>query len=393
MSLILPKTCAMGGSNTGLVGTIGVTLLNPDGTTHTARATAGIYEIGGGCYGKEITFDDNWKGSIKWDTGGASPAYATEEYFDDLATIADAVWDEVLTGAIHNTPTSAGRRLRQLAAFAIHSETAQDGSNDTITLDSGASATDGIYNRNLCVIVEGTGTGQTRTIVEYNGTTKVAVVNRNWKTNPDVTSVFQILAKDVIGHPNHGFAQDGDSNSITLEAGASNSDDIYKGMLLYISTGTGADQARLITAYDGTSKIATISPAWITQPDVTSLYHIDFGVHAITESLATQAKADVNAEVDTALSELESRHGASSWETATGFATSDDVKRILGMVHENVYIDQPSYDTNKNLTSARLRIYSVAGSVGTDNDVLATYTITAVGDGAGKFTSWKMVKQ
>lgn len=80
MSLTLPKTCSMGGSRTGLTGTIGVTLLDPDGTVHTARATAGIYEIGGGCYGKEITFDNNWKGSILWDTGGGSPVYASEEY-------------------------------------------------------------------------------------------------------------------------------------------------------------------------------------------------------------------------------------------------------------------------------------------------------------------------
>lgn len=80
MALTLPKTCSMGGSNTGLVGTIGVTLLNPDGTLHTARATAEIYEIGGGTYGKNISFPDNWIGSIKWDTGGGSPVYAVEEY-------------------------------------------------------------------------------------------------------------------------------------------------------------------------------------------------------------------------------------------------------------------------------------------------------------------------
>ena len=80
MSLTLPKTCAMGSSQTALVGTIGVTVLNADGSTHTARATAGIYEIGGGCYGKDITFDDDFKGSIKWDTGGGSPVYAVEEY-------------------------------------------------------------------------------------------------------------------------------------------------------------------------------------------------------------------------------------------------------------------------------------------------------------------------
>jgi hypothetical protein len=70
----------MGSSQTGLTGTIGVTLLNADGTTKTARTTTGIYEIDGGCYGKDITFDDDWYGIIKWDTGGGSPVYAVEEY-------------------------------------------------------------------------------------------------------------------------------------------------------------------------------------------------------------------------------------------------------------------------------------------------------------------------
>ena len=82
----------MGGNKTGLVGTIGVTLLNPDGTVHTARAIAGIYEIGGGCYGKEITFPDNWKGSIKWDTGGGSPVYATEDY--DVEGLIDMIEED-----------------------------------------------------------------------------------------------------------------------------------------------------------------------------------------------------------------------------------------------------------------------------------------------------------
>jgi len=82
----------MGSSKTGLVGTIGVTLLNPDGTEHTPRTTTGIYEIGGGCYGKEITFPDNWKGSIKWDTGGGSPAYATEDY--DIEGLIDMIEED-----------------------------------------------------------------------------------------------------------------------------------------------------------------------------------------------------------------------------------------------------------------------------------------------------------
>lgn len=83
MALALPKICSMGSSQTGLVGTIGVALLNSDGSIHTARTTAGIYEIGGGYYGKDISFPDNWKGIIKWDTGGGTPIYACEEYTTD----------------------------------------------------------------------------------------------------------------------------------------------------------------------------------------------------------------------------------------------------------------------------------------------------------------------
>lgn len=80
MTITLPKTASFGGTHTGLVGTAGVAILNADGTVHTARTIAGIYEIGGGCYGKEVTFADNFKGSLKWDTGGGTPVYAVEEY-------------------------------------------------------------------------------------------------------------------------------------------------------------------------------------------------------------------------------------------------------------------------------------------------------------------------
>ncbi len=68
------------------------------------------------------------------------------------------------------------------------------------------------------------------------------------------------------------------------------------------------------------------------------------------------------------------------------------VARDLGLNNENTYIDNTVFDTDGNLTSARVRSYSVAGSVGTASDVLATYTITAVGTGEGMFSTWKMVK-
>jgi len=88
----------------------------------------------------------------------------------------------------------------------------------------------------------------------------------------------------------------------------------------------------------------------------------------------------------------------SSGHTASGSfgdilnTSSADLKRILGLMHENIYIDQPSYDSDNNLTSARVRIYSVAGSVGTTNDVIGTYTITAPSTAPGKFTTWSQIK-
>jgi hypothetical protein len=72
--------------------------------------------------------------------------------------------------------------------------------------------------------------------------------------------------------------------------------------------------------------------------------------------------------------------------------TSANLKSVLGLVHENIFIDSPIYDDNNNLVSARLRIYSNSVDVGTNNNIIGTYLITSSGDGAGKFTSWSQVK-
>jgi hypothetical protein len=78
------------------------------------------------------------------------------------------------------------------AATAERSGTAQGGANTTITLDAGASATDQAYRGMVLRLTSGTGNGQIREVIDYNGTTKVATVNAAWATNPDATSVFRI---------------------------------------------------------------------------------------------------------------------------------------------------------------------------------------------------------
>jgi hypothetical protein len=80
---------------------------------------------------------------------------------------------------------------------SIRSNTAQAGGSTSITLDSGASATNSFYNNCIVYLTGGTGAGQARFITAYVGATKVATVTA-WGTNPDNTSTFAILPFDAI---------------------------------------------------------------------------------------------------------------------------------------------------------------------------------------------------
>lgn len=74
----------------------------------------------------------------------------------------------------------------------LRTGTAQAGTTTTITLDSGASATDGSYVGHSLILISGTGSTSARQVTAYNGTTKVATVNRAWGTAPNNTTVFVI---------------------------------------------------------------------------------------------------------------------------------------------------------------------------------------------------------
>lgn len=72
-----------------------------------------------------------------------------------------------------------------------------------------------------------------------------------------------------------GTAQTGSTTStIKLASGASSTNNLYRGGTVTITGGTGSGQSRGILAYDGTTKIATITPNWVTTPDATSTYSI-----------------------------------------------------------------------------------------------------------------------
>lgn len=77
----------------------------------------------------------------------------------------------------------------------LETGTAQAGAASTITLRSGASAVNDFYKDQVVFIISGTGAVQTNRITGYVGATKVATVGTAWVTQPNNTSVYQVLGR------------------------------------------------------------------------------------------------------------------------------------------------------------------------------------------------------
>ena len=219
----------------------------------------------------------DYTGSSKTVTLAQDPGIFTMAVGDKVYILPSdvfAIWDRSLTGATHNEPTSAGRRLRQLAGSIMSDGTAQAGGPNTITLAAGESAIDRIYWQSYIAIVDGTGAGQGHHILSYNGTTKVAIIDDNWTVPPDATSDYVIIGAGSHDEYESGLAQAGSANTITLESSAVGIDDTHINDFIVVVSGTGRHQTRRIIDYDGTTKIATVMPNWTVNPDATSGYWI-----------------------------------------------------------------------------------------------------------------------
>ena len=263
----------------------------------------------------------------------------------NLATIASGVWDEILTGTEHNIPTSAGRRLREIAGKIIHTGFAQAGSGaNWINLSEDASTTDGAYDPSLIAIIGGPGQGQSRLVYEYDGTLKRAIIDRNWKVIPEATSEYIIYANPGREHVNEGMARGGTSNTITLNNLASDIDGVYNQQIIFLRSGTGEDQVRIVIEYDGTTKIATIFDPWDIIPNGSTGY-VMLPTHIY--ELPNTAAAVADAVWDEAMSE----------HTVAG-STAEFLRNMMGMIGENVKWSGMTHDSNHNLTAATITQYT-----------------------------------
>lgn len=112
------------------------------------------------------------------------------------AEIADAVWDEALSG--HQTIATAGRALI-LAGVPI-AETTAAGTPSTTAVDlTAGSTTDDFYKDHTFVIINGSGAGQTRIISNYIGATRTCEFDEALGTAPAAGDAVFIKADHV--HP------------------------------------------------------------------------------------------------------------------------------------------------------------------------------------------------
>lgn len=87
-------------------------------------------------------------------------------------------------------------------------------------------------------------------------------------------SATRLLVVNRDASDESGTAQAGGATTITLAADESAVDDAYNGKQIEITGGTGSGQVRIISDYVGSTKVATVSAAWDTNPDATSTYEI-----------------------------------------------------------------------------------------------------------------------
>jgi hypothetical protein len=118
----------------------------------------------------------------------------------------------------------------------------------------------------------------TATTITFDSIPKYAY-NIDFHTNNGSTLTPSAVSGNVTltastTHHDSGVAQAGSSTTITLKSTASATNDIYNGMYVTITSGTGSGQTRLIEDYVGSTKVATVDVAWATAPNNTSNYEI-----------------------------------------------------------------------------------------------------------------------
>ena len=200
----------------------------------------------------------------------ASPTNITAGTITTVTNLTNAATAGDLTATMKTSVTTAATAATPTAAAvtgAVGSVTGNVGGNVVGSVGSVTGAVGSVTGN-----VGGNVTGSV-------GSVAAAVNVGNWNG-----TAVSAIPPDAIFLRN-GTAQAGGASSITLDSGASATDNLYKNCIVFIRSGTGAGQSNVIASYVGSTKVATMASAWATNPDSSSV----FSVAAFGPSEATVA--------------------------------------------------------------------------------------------------------
>jgi len=206
------------------------------------------------------------------------------------AAIADAVWDEAKAGHV-----AAGSFGDEVQAHALSSEVAAVQadtddiqtrlpaalvagrmSSDAVAISGSTAAADGveanIANLDAAITTRATPAQVATELATYDGPTHTELIAEIDDVQADIAT--RAAAADTAKVIRKATAQAGGATSITLDASASATDDLYNRCRINLTGGTGAGQSNIITDYNGTTKVATVDATWATNPDATTTFEI-----------------------------------------------------------------------------------------------------------------------
>lgn len=160
----------------------------------------------------------------------------------------------------------------------------------------------------------------------------------------------------------------GGAGSITLDAGASATDDFYSGCLVYLTGGTGAGQVRLIVDYVGSTQVATVTPNWATTPNGTTTFAV---LPTARVSLGAWQEVVPNALIS---GRVDSSVGSYPGNTAQ---TGDAFARLGAPAGASVSADIAGVQSDTNDIQTRLPAALVSGRIDASVGAMAADTITA----------------
>lgn len=310
---------------------------------------------------------------------------------------ATAVWTDLLAGSDFSTTASIGKLLKDNVDAAISTRLA----SSSIALSGGA-VTVGTNNDKTgyglsSAAVQAIWDATTSALTTAGSIGKLIVDN----LNATITSVKALLPAALVGgrmdssvgamasgvitrsayaadtgmqSVRSNTAQSGAGSTITLDASASSIDDLYNNCLIYITGGTGAGQMRMIRDYDGTTKVATITPAWITNPDNTSTFAV-----IASASVWDEITADHTATGQTGNSLNAAGSAGDPWATALpGSYGAGTAGKIIG--------DNINATVSSRLAASSITLTGGKVTVGTNDDKtgygLSAAAVQAVWDAA-----------